>query len=67
MKFEMLIMGALFVVCFTLCSMVLGAMLEITPASARADNSSQVTSSVATTPVAHARLADERSCVVANS
>lgn len=35
MKFESLILGSLFVACFTLCAMVMGAMLVSMPASAK--------------------------------
>ena len=33
MKFESLILATLFVVCFSICALVMGAMLKTTPAS----------------------------------
>lgn len=33
MKFESLILATLFVVCFSVCALVMGAMLKIMPAS----------------------------------
>ncbi|WP_157616996.1 hypothetical protein [Rhodanobacter sp. Soil772] len=33
MKFESLILASLFVVCFTVCALVMGAMLTATPSS----------------------------------
>lgn len=33
MKFESLILATLFVVCFSVCALVMGAMLKTTPAS----------------------------------
>lgn len=35
MKFESCILASLFVVCFVVCALVMGAMLKTTPASAR--------------------------------
>lgn len=35
MKFESLILTTLFVVCFGICALVMGAMLKTTPASAQ--------------------------------
>lgn len=45
MKFESLILGSLFVACFTVCALVMGAMLVSTPASVKlaGTNHGQVT------------------------
>ena len=43
MKFESLILATLFVVCFGVCALVMGAMLKTTPASLRLAGASKAT------------------------
>jgi hypothetical protein len=42
MKFESQILAALFVACFTICALVMGAMLKTTPTSVRLAGTSKV-------------------------
>ena len=42
MKFESLILATLFVVCFSVCALVMGAMLKTTPASIQLAGASKV-------------------------
>lgn len=47
MKFESLIMAALFAMCFSACAFVMGAMLVSTPASLRLAHADRATAAVA--------------------
>ncbi|WP_168170353.1 hypothetical protein [Rhodanobacter sp. C03] len=42
MKFESQILGALFVACFGICALVMGAMLKTTPASVQLASADKV-------------------------
>lgn len=54
MKFESQILAALFVACFGICALVMGAMLKTTPASVQLASANKV---AAVTLVAPARCA----------
>ncbi len=43
MKFESHILAGLFVLCFVVCTLVMGAMLKITPGSVQLANANTVT------------------------
>lgn len=50
MKFESLILATLFVVCFSICALVMGAMLGTTPASAQLASVNKVAAVVVAAP-----------------
>jgi hypothetical protein len=62
MKFESLILAALFAVCFGICASVMGAMLKAAPAAVQLANSAgKAAAVVLVTPVNCART-DDATC-----
>jgi len=51
MKFESLILATLFVVCFSVCALVMGAMLKTTPASVQLASANKAAAVALVTPV----------------
>jgi hypothetical protein len=62
MKFESLILGSLFVACFTLCALVMGAMLLSTPASVKLTGTNHAQAVARTAPPHCVQSADEATC-----
>lgn len=62
MKYENLMLSGLFVVCLLVCTLVLGAMLKITPSSMQLAASGNVGSTLLATPAQCALPADGVIC-----
>ena len=50
MKFESRVLATLFVVCFSVCALGMGAMLKTTPASAQLASAGKMAAAVAAAP-----------------
>jgi hypothetical protein len=61
MKFESIILAGLFAACFALCSLVMGAMLTVTPSNVKMANSRPSTTQPAT-PASCAPAQDAAHC-----
>lgn len=62
MKFESLILGSLFVACFTVCALVMGAMLVSTPASVKLAGANHAQVAARTASQHCVRSADDAIC-----
>lgn len=61
MKYESIILSGLFAACFALCSLVMGAMLTVTPSNVKLANSRPSTTQPAT-PASCASVQDPIRC-----
>lgn len=66
MKFESMILGTLFVACFGICALVMGAMLTAKSATVRMTGATPSASSVATTQADCAQRIDAARCTDSN-
>lgn len=62
MKFESVILGTLFVACFSICALVMGAMLTARSAAVQMTGATQPASSVAITQADCAQRTDTARC-----
>jgi len=66
MKFESMILGTLFVACFGICALVMGAMLTAKSATVQMTGATPSASSVATTQPDCAQRIDTARCTGSN-
>ena len=66
MKFESLILAALFVACFGVCALVMGAMLKTTPTSVQLASTSKTAAVALVAPASCSLPADAAACSLAN-
>jgi membrane protein implicated in regulation of membrane protease activity len=66
MKFESMILGTLFVACFGICALVMGAMLTAKPAAVQMTGATPSASSVATTQAHCTQRIDAARCAGSN-
>jgi hypothetical protein len=66
MKFESQILAALFVACFGVCALVMGAMLKTTPTSVQLASTSKVAAIALVVPSSCTLPTDGRNCARVN-
>ena len=66
MKFESQILAALFVACFGVCALVMGAMLETTPTSVQLASTSKVAAVALVAPPSCTLSTDGANCARVN-
>jgi hypothetical protein len=66
MKFESQILAALFVACFGVCALVMGAMLKTTPAPVQLASANKAAAVALVTPASCTLPTDGGSCVRGN-
>jgi hypothetical protein len=66
MKFESQILAALFVACFGVCALVMGAMLKTTPASVQLAGAAKTNAVALATPPSCALPSGDAACSRAN-